>query len=136
MSVTSTTEFSIQPFSTIPFFTFILHFLLFADSRGAILDRAKDIVIRGGENIASAEVENAIYKDDRVAEAACVPVPCPKMGEQVGVAVSLAPGAQADSASISKVVEPRLRRVARPVIVLVLDEPLRKLDRVESWTNS
>lgn len=84
------------------------------------------MVIRGGENIASAEVENAIYKDDRVAEAACVPVPCPKMGERVGVCVSLAPGAQATPQSIMQQAEKRLRHPARPAIVLVLDEPLRE----------
>ncbi|WOO76507.1 putative 4-coumarate--CoA ligase 3 [Vanrija pseudolonga] len=82
-------------------------------------DRAKDIIIRGGENIASAEVENALYLDSRIAEAAAVPVPDPILGERVGVAISLAPGATATSEDIIKTVSPRLRYPARPVIVVV-----------------
>jgi acyl-CoA synthetase (AMP-forming)/AMP-acid ligase II len=111
----------------------------------SLMDRAKDIIIRGGENvsgrtrerertrldsiaddlqIASAEVENAISEDDRIYEVAAVAVPCPLMGERVGVAVSLAPGASADEQDIMRVVAPRLRAPARPVIVWVSPEPL------------
>lgn len=86
-----------------------------------IRDRAKDVIIRGGENIASAEVENAVAMDDRIAEVAAVAVPCARLGERVGIAVSLAPGASATSHDILKTVEPRLRHPARPAIVLVLD---------------
>jgi len=46
------------------------------------------------------------------------------MGERVGVAVSLAPGASATEEEIMKTVEPRLRSPARPVIVWVSPEPL------------
>lgn len=107
-----------------------------------IRDRAKDVIIRGGENvrrrpppshptdlgqIASAEVENAVYLDNRVAEAAAVPVPCERMGERVAVAVSLAPGASATGDEIQAAVRPRLRHVAQPVLVVVWPEPLRKL---------
>lgn len=46
------------------------------------------------------------------------------MGERVGVAVSLAPGASATEQDIMKVVEPRLRAPARPVIVWVSEGPL------------
>jgi acyl-CoA synthetase (AMP-forming)/AMP-acid ligase II len=87
-------------------------------------DRHKDIIIRGGENIASLEVENAVAQDDRVAEVAAVSVPDKILGELVGVAVSLAPGATATEASILEKVTPHLRYPARPVIALVLDEPL------------
>ncbi len=72
-----------------------------------VSDRIKDIIIRGGENIASEEVENAVYRDDRVAEAASVPVPDDRMGELVAVAVSLKPGAQATPESIIEAVGPR-----------------------------
>ncbi|KLT41561.1 acetyl-CoA synthetase-like protein [Cutaneotrichosporon oleaginosum] len=89
-----------------------------------IRDRSKDLIIRGGENIASLEVENALYLDPRIAEAAAVPVPCPLMGERVGAMVSLAPGATATPESIMAEVFPRLRHAARPVIVLVRPEPL------------
>jgi acyl-CoA synthetase (AMP-forming)/AMP-acid ligase II len=91
-----------------------------------IRDRSKDMIIRGGENIASLEVENALYLDARIAEAAAVPVPCPLMGERVGAMVSMAPGATATPESVMSEVFPRLRHAARPVIVLVHPEPLRE----------
>lgn len=89
-----------------------------------LTDRKKDLIIRGGENIASAEVENALALDDRLAEVAAVAVPCERMGERVGAMVSLAPGAEASEADIIAAVEKRLRHAARPVIVHVSDEPL------------
>lgn len=91
-----------------------------------IRDRSKDLIIRGGENIASLEVENALYLDKRIAEAAAVPVPCPLMGERVGAMVSMAPGCTATPESIMAEVLPRLRHAARPAIVLVHPELLRK----------
>ncbi|BEJ17525.1 hypothetical protein CspHIS471_0609260 [Cutaneotrichosporon sp. HIS471] len=89
-----------------------------------IRDRSKDLIIRGGENIASLEVENALYRDERIAEAAAVPVPCPIMGERVGAMVSLAPGCTASPESIMSEVFPRLRHAARPAIVVVHHEEL------------
>ncbi|WOO84097.1 Putative acyl-CoA synthetase YngI [Vanrija pseudolonga] len=89
-----------------------------------IRDRAKDVIIRGGENIASQEVENEVYKDDRIAEATAIAVPCDIHGERVGVAVSLAPGATATAESILDKVEPLLRHPARPAILVVSDAPL------------
>ncbi len=63
----------------------------------AIVDRAKDLVIRGGENIACAEVENAIYQHDAVAEAIVFAVPDERLGEVPGTAVVLRPGHQLDA---------------------------------------
>lgn len=89
-----------------------------------LTDRKKDLIIRGGENIASAEVENALALDDRLAEVAAVAVPCERMGERVGAMVSLAPNASAAEEDIIAAVEKRLRHAARPVIVIVSPEPL------------
>ncbi|GMK56052.1 hypothetical protein CspeluHIS016_0211080 [Cutaneotrichosporon spelunceum] len=86
-----------------------------------IRDRAKDVIIRGGENIASAEVENEVFKDDRIAECAAVPVPDDRLGELVGVAVSLAPGASATPESVLAAAAPRLRHPARPVVCVIMD---------------
>ena len=58
-----------------------------------IVDRAKDMVLRGGENIYCTEVETAIYQHDAVAEAAVFGVPDDRLGEIVGAAIVLAPGA-------------------------------------------
>lgn len=76
--------------------------------------------------IASQEVENEVYKDDRIAEATAIAVPCDIHGERVGVAVSLAPGATATAESILDKVEPLLRHPARPAILVVSDAPLRE----------
>ena len=60
-----------------------------------ILDRVKDMIIRGGENIYSIEVENVLYRNPKVLEAAVVGVPDPVFGEQVKAALVLKPGEQA-----------------------------------------
>merc|ERR1712187_427564 len=52
-----------------------------------IKDRAKDIIIRGGENISCAEVEGALYEHPSVAEVAAVGVPHETLGEAVAVSV-------------------------------------------------
>ncbi|BGP18940.1 hypothetical protein JCM10213_001961 [Rhodosporidiobolus nylandii] len=56
-----------------------------------IADRAKDIIIRSGENISSVQVENALFGHDAVREVAVVPVPCEMHGEQVAAVISLHP---------------------------------------------
>ena len=59
-----------------------------------LVDRAKDMVLRGGENVYSAEVEAAIYEHPSVAEAAVFAVPDERLGEAVGVAIVRLPGAE------------------------------------------
>ena len=58
-----------------------------------IVDRAKDMVIRGGENVYCAEVEAAIFEHPDVADAAVIGVPHTVLGEEVGAVVQLRPGA-------------------------------------------
>jgi acyl-CoA synthetase (AMP-forming)/AMP-acid ligase II len=58
-----------------------------------IVDRAKDMVIRGGENISSLEVEAALFEHPSVAEAAVFSVPHDVLGEEVGAVVRLKEGA-------------------------------------------
>ena len=52
-----------------------------------IVDRVKDMIVSGGENVYSAEVENAIYQHDAVAQCAVIGIPSEKWGEQVHVIV-------------------------------------------------
>ncbi len=59
-----------------------------------LVDRAKDMVLRSGENVYSAEVEAAIYEHPAVAEAAVFAVPDERHGEAVGAAIVLLPGAE------------------------------------------
>ena len=56
-----------------------------------IVDRAKDMVIRGGENVYCSEVEAAIYRHDAIAEAAVFGVPDERLGEEVAACIVLAP---------------------------------------------
>ena len=57
-----------------------------------IVDRLKDMIISGGENVYSAEVENAIARHPAVASCAVIGIPCQEMGEKVHAAVVLKPG--------------------------------------------
>jgi long-chain acyl-CoA synthetase len=58
-----------------------------------IVDRAKDMLIRGGENVYCAEVEAALYEHPAVADAAVIGVPHDELGEEVGAVVRLRPDA-------------------------------------------
>jgi acyl-CoA synthetase (AMP-forming)/AMP-acid ligase II len=100
--------------------------LAFIDGDGFIhvRDRLKDLVIRGGENIACGEVETAIYEHPSVAEAAVFGVPDERLGEVVGVAIVLGADSTLDEARLADFLEPRLARHKRPSRVWFLDQPL------------
>jgi len=74
------------------------------DEEGFItfVDRIKDMIISGGENIYSVEVESALYKLPKVLEAAVVGTPDPIWGEKVNAVVVLKPGETADSQEIQQ----------------------------------
>ena len=90
----------------------------------AIVDRAKDLVIRGGENIACAEVENAIYQHDAVAEAIVFAVPDERLGEVPGAAVVLRPGRQLDADSLRTHLDDRMAAFKIPVHIWFLNTPI------------
>jgi long-chain acyl-CoA synthetase len=58
-----------------------------------IVDRKKDLIIRGGYNVYPREIEEVLYEHPAVAEAAVIGLPHPALGEEVGAAVTLKPGA-------------------------------------------
>ncbi|WP_245623362.1 class I adenylate-forming enzyme family protein [Spirillospora albida] len=66
-----------------------------ADGFVYIVDRAKDMLIRGGENVYCAEVEAALYEHPDVTDCAVIGVPDRVLGEEVGAVVRLRPGADA-----------------------------------------
>jgi long-chain acyl-CoA synthetase len=65
-----------------------------------IVDRVKDMIVSGGENVYSAEVENAIYEHPGVAQCAVIGVPSEKWGEQVHAIVVPKPGAQLSAEAV------------------------------------
>ena len=67
--------------------------VLLDDGRLCIIDRKKDMIISGGENVYTAEVERVLLEDQRIAEAAVVGAPDPKWGEVVTAVVVARPGA-------------------------------------------
>ncbi|MEA3014946.1 MAG: steroid-24-oyl-CoA synthetase [Sphingomonadales bacterium] len=89
-----------------------------------IVDRAKDMIIRGGENIYSIEVENVLYEHPDVIDAALVGIPHHTLGEEPAAVVQLAPGASATEEALKAWVRERLAIFKTPVRVLFLDEPL------------
>lgn len=89
-----------------------------------IVDRTKDIVLRGGENVYCAEVEAAIYEHPDVAEAVVFGVPDERLGETVGAAIYLAEGAELDEAELAAHLAPLIARFKQPEHVWFVDEPL------------
>jgi long-chain acyl-CoA synthetase len=87
-------------------------------------DRAKDMVLRAGENIYCAEVEAAIFEHPAVYEAAVFGVPDPRLGEQVAAAVVLKPGATLSVAELQAHVAERLAAFKVPTLVTFTDERL------------
>jgi len=79
-----------------------------SDGYYAIVDRKKDVIIRGGYNVYPREVEEVLYEHPAVAEAAVVGIKDDHLGEQVGAAVALKNGARAESAELVQFVKDRL----------------------------
>jgi acyl-CoA synthetase (AMP-forming)/AMP-acid ligase II len=65
-----------------------------------ISDRKKDVIITGGENVSSIEVEDVLFSHPAVAEVAVIGVPSEKWGETIKALVVLAPGAEATEAEL------------------------------------
>lgn len=90
-----------------------------------IVDRAKDMVIRGGENVYCVEVEGAIFEHPEVADAAVIGVPHPVLGEEVGAVVQVRPGAgEIDAAALGAFVRTRLAGFKVPSHWWFVDTPL------------
>jgi long-chain acyl-CoA synthetase len=89
-----------------------------------IIDRAKDMLIRGGENIYCVEVENVLYDHPDVMDAAIVGIPHKTLGEEPGAVVHLKPGGTADEAELRQFVRERLAAFKVPVKVAFWPETL------------
>ena len=89
-----------------------------------IVDRAKDIVIRGGENIYSIEVENVLYDYPGVTDAALVGLPHRTLGEEPAAVIHMAPGTNATEAQLQAFVRMRLAPFKVPVRIVFHQETL------------
>jgi acyl-CoA synthetase (AMP-forming)/AMP-acid ligase II len=89
-----------------------------------IVDRVRDMVIRGGENIYSIEVENVLFDHPAVMDAALVGLPHRTLGEEPAAVVHLAPGASATEEELKAWVRERLAVFKTPVRVAFMDAPL------------
>ena len=89
-----------------------------------IADRAKDMIIRGGENIYSSEVENVLYDHPAVTDAALIGLPHQQLGEEPAAVVHLAPGMEASEADLQEWVAERLAKFKVPVRIAFTPDTL------------
>ncbi|WP_431915011.1 class I adenylate-forming enzyme family protein [Nonomuraea jabiensis] len=79
-----------------------------------IVDRAKDMVIRGGENVYCAEVEAALFEHPAVDDAAVIGVPHDELGEEVGAVIRLAPGTTVATEDLQSFLKDRIAKFKIP----------------------
>jgi acyl-CoA synthetase (AMP-forming)/AMP-acid ligase II len=95
-----------------------------ADGFLYLVDRAKDMILRGGENIYGAEVENAIFDHPAVLECVAFSVPDDRLGEEVGAAIHLKEAAMLDAPSLREHLASRIAAFKVPRYIWFLAEPL------------
>ena len=89
-----------------------------------LVDRAKDMVLRGGENVYSAEVEMVLYQYDGVAECAVFAVADERLGEEVGVAIYMPASKPRDVEAIRAFCKTKLAGFKVPRYIWLVDAPL------------
>ncbi|TMS54941.1 class I adenylate-forming enzyme family protein [Mycobacterium sp. DBP42] len=87
-----------------------------------LVDRAKDMIIRGGENIYPKEIETVAYRFPGIAEAAVVGRPDPLYGEQPVMFVTTTPGSIIEADQVREHLAAALSKYKRPVEITILDE--------------
>jgi long-chain acyl-CoA synthetase len=93
-----------------------------ADGRYFIVDRKKEMIIRGGYNVYPREVEEILYEHPAVREAAVIGIPHPELGEEVGAAVALKPGATTTESDVREFVKANIAAYKYPRHVWFVDE--------------
>jgi long-chain acyl-CoA synthetase len=89
-----------------------------------VVDRAKDMIIRGGENVYCVEIENCLADHPEIDEAAIIGQPCPELGERVKAIVRRVPGSRLEEAAVRKHVAARLANFKVPEFVEFIDTAL------------
>ena len=93
-----------------------------ADGYFFIVDRKKDLIIRGGMNIYPREIEEVLYNHPKVLEAAVVGIPCPLRGEEVKVYVSPRQGENLSMEEVDAYIKDRMAKYKWPKEIEVLPE--------------
>ncbi|MGW6790755.1 long-chain-fatty-acid--CoA ligase [Streptomyces chartreusis] len=91
------------------------------DGYYTIVDRKKDLIIRGGYNVYPREVEEVLYQHPAVAEAAVIGIKHPELGEEIGAAVALKPGIEVEPEELKSFVRDRLAAYKYPRSVWFVD---------------
>ena len=86
-----------------------------------IVDRLKDLIIRGGYNVYPREIEEVLYEHPDVAEAAVIGLPHDAYGEEVGAAVALRPGATVTESGLRDFVKGQVAAYKYPRVVWFVD---------------
>ncbi|MEA3055726.1 MAG: steroid-24-oyl-CoA synthetase [Actinomycetota bacterium] len=89
-----------------------------------VVDRIKDMIIRGGENIYAAEIEAALYEHADITEAAIIGIPHDRLGEEVGAVIRVRDGAAVTETDVQDHVAARLAAFKVPVKVWIVHEEL------------
>jgi long-chain acyl-CoA synthetase len=89
-----------------------------------IVDRIKDMVIRGGENVYCAEIEAAMFEHPEVSDVAIIGVPHDVLGEEVGAVVLRTPGSTVTAEALQQHVRDRLAAFKVPTHFFFRDEPM------------
>jgi long-chain acyl-CoA synthetase len=92
-----------------------------SDGYYTIVDRKKDLIIRGGYNVYPREVEETLYEHPAVAEAAVIGIKHAELGEEIGAAVALKPDASVDPEELKAFVKERLAAYKYPRSVWLVD---------------
>ena len=107
--------------------------VLHQDGYAEVKDRSKDIIISGGENISSIEIEEALYRHPAVMEAAVVAMPDATYGERPCAFVTLKDGAEADEAQIIAWCRERLAHYKAPARVLFGPLPKTSTGKIQKF---
>jgi long-chain acyl-CoA synthetase len=89
-----------------------------------VVDRLKDVVIRGGENVYCAEVEAVLFEHPAVDDVAVIGLPDELLGEEVAAVVDLRPDVPADAEALRAHAAERLARFKVPGVIVFRDSPL------------
>ena len=103
------------------------------DNYAQIVDRKKDVIISGGENISTVEVESILYKHPDVLEVAVVPIPDDKWGEVPKAFVVPRPGANPDPKAIIDFCKANLARFKAPKVIEFGELPKTATGKIQKY---